>query len=144
MKIAFSQIYAEPGASFDLPGPLLKAVRERLDGLGKSIKQLSTKLSKEEFELVFIISTSSKIDSLNIKGPNVRRRTGEVEFSLFIPWLKTTTFEEKVEYVLPKIEEGITRVFERYNTDTFGVKDAVHTVLNQVRDNPENFQYRKS
>jgi hypothetical protein len=143
MKITFSQIYSEPGASFDLPGPLLKAVREGLDDLGRNIDQLSAKVDREDFELVLIISASSKLDALEIKGPNIRRKTREIEFSLFVPWQETKSFEEKIDYILPKIGEGVIGVFKRYGVDITGVDNAIQMVLKQAKASPEKFQYRK-
>ena len=142
MKIAFSQLYVEPGASFKrLDGPLLGAMRAALDGLGKNIDQLSSKFAGEDFELVFVLSARSDLDSLEIKGPNIRRKAQAVEFSLFLPWQKATDFKEEIEYVLPKISEGIVSVLTRYEVDASGVDAAIRNVLREARVDPKKFQF---
>ena len=143
MRIEFTQIYSEPGVSFNLPGPLLGAISDNLDGLEKNIEDLAAKFEGEDFELVFIISASRKLKALEIKGPNIRRKAHEVEFSLFIPWRAMANFAEKVEYILPKIAEGVCEVFGRYGVGTSGVHAAIQKVLQRAKQSPDQFQYNR-
>jgi hypothetical protein len=144
MRIEFTQIYAEPGASFNLPGPLLGAISKGLDDLRKNIEQLSSKFGEGGFELVLIISASSKLDALEIKGPNIRRKASEVEFSFFMPWRETANFAQKVEYVLPMIGEGVCGVLERYGVGSDGVDAVIQGVLREAKTSPDKFQYKKA
>ncbi|WP_010504042.1 hypothetical protein [Paenibacillus elgii] len=144
MNIDFTQLYYEPGTRFDSITPMiLDLLYERLDALKVSIPHFEEKLKDENYSLVFIISATKEKTTLEVRGPNILRKSKDVEFALHIPYKEVVNFTDQVAYVLDFIAEGIVWVFEKYAISSSGVAEAVESVARTVQENPEAFQYKK-
>jgi hypothetical protein len=133
MNIFFRQIYQEVGASFSIPIPILKSFRHHLDVLNKEIPTFVKKFSSNTFDLVFIINATLLTDELKTYGPNIRKKANEVEFSIHIPYKDTTTESHDIEYFLSEVSKGITMVFNLYEVDPSGIKEAANAAMTEAR-----------
>lgn len=142
MRNSFTQLYSEVGASFRrLDGPFLEAMMRNLDALNLIIEKFATSFKTNDFELTFILSAKTAIDSVKVMGPTWRHKAKDVEFVLSIPWRSTSNFVDEVQYVMPHIIEGISSVFTRYGVDASEVAPCLQQVLTEVLKNPKQFQY---
>ncbi len=142
MKFGFTQFYPEPETDFQLPGPFLRALKEKLNPLNKNINAFSERF-KEPFELVSIISAKHGIAAMEIKGPTFRKKAAEAEFVLYLPWKAKNQFVATVEYVLPYISQGISKILLDNGEKADGVDKAVLDLVAEVKINPTQFQYKK-
>jgi hypothetical protein len=140
MKFAFAQVYPEVGADFDLPGPLLSALRLQLEAQRWNIGAFQERFNRD-WTLVLLVS--AKRDSeLEVKGPTYVRKHPEVEFVIYVPYLHHQDFVKKVRYVFGALRDGLKVLFARYDSDLPGVDKVFDELLEAVRSNPKDFQYQ--
>jgi hypothetical protein len=142
VKISFVQLYSEVGASFDrVDGPLLQAIVCRFNTLEKNIDELARKFKENDFKLLLTISSKSDISDLEIKGPTIWKRENKVGFSLFIPWRKTNSFIDEVEYILPWIGRGLVSILNRYGVDGREIDQVFQEIIEEAKTSPNRFRY---
>lgn len=115
MKISFTQIYAEVGATFDLPFEFLSLIKDELSSTGFSIEKLKKKYGEAEFTLVLILTASSKLSAVEVKGPVYQRKLPKVEYALWIPHARHSSRVESLLYVTKSILDGIALLASKYD-----------------------------
>ena len=140
MKSQFTQIYAEVGVAFDLPHLLLKALRAKLDALGKTVPVFAKRFKTDDFVIDYIISATRRSGDLHVKGPGFLRKRPRVEFSIFIPYVEIADHGERMAYVLDQVGAGIREVLERYGVDSSGVEDCVREMIALVQSGSQDYQ----
>lgn len=143
MKISFTQIYVELNTSFDLSGGLLQLLAGQLNLLKKEISALQKKFEGKDFTLAFIITATRQSDDVQVKGPTWVRRMSRVEFAVYVPAREFSIFEEKIEYVLAKLAQGVIATFERYGSDSVGMQDVFAKVAVEARGNPALYRSKQ-
>lgn len=139
MKVSFSQIYPEIDTSFDMTNTILKELSGEINDLNIVFEHYKKLFNTDDFFIVFIISATRKNPELVVKGPTTLPKKKKAEFVFHIPYRETTSFHEKIEYVLPFIENGIRFVFEKYKADSYKIKDAVNAVGALINADPEKY-----
>ncbi|EBP9775095.1 hypothetical protein AH835_21380 [Salmonella enterica] len=141
MNIYFSQIYLEgEDTTFPITNTLIHLLSHQLDSLDKKIKHYEKLFKGDNYSITFVISATRKDDKLNIKGPTTKSKDKETYFSLFIPYKDIDSVTDKIMYALNYIEEGVIFVFNKYKTDSSGVKEAMESVKKIFMDDPEKYQ----
>lgn len=139
MNIQFSQIYAEVNTSYDITNTVLIPLTNRLDSLNKGIIHYENLFHSIDYSIVFIISATRQDKEL-VKGPTTCSKKKKTEFVIYVPYKEFKEFTEQIYYILDYIAEGIIFVFNKYKTDSSGIKDAVEEVKVLIANSPEKYQ----
>jgi hypothetical protein len=140
MNIAFTQIYLEPGVDFNLPGPLLRAARDRLSGLGLHAPYLNEAMQRDDFKLVFILGAHKGEEGVRVASPIFRRRQLEVEIPVSLPWVRCNGFDATVAYALPLIGEAVSQAV--VNGPEL-IQLTMRKLVDDVMASPEAYQWPK-
>jgi hypothetical protein len=143
MRIALASVYEEVGTSFHLSHLVVKFLREKLQELFNSleISEFSEKFGGNDFSLGFIISATRSSESLIVNGPVIMKKPKAVDFVLLIPFRQISDSQEKIDYVLTHITDGVEQVLRRYNAPDPGVAETVKNVATTIREDPQKFEY---
>ena len=117
MKIHAGQIYIQPNVRFPFSVAFQRWLSAELSQSTKPSVAFSQTYG-EDFDLMFRISAKAELTNCEICGPTVFRKTGDVEFTVFLPF---TVIQRKPEPIRAAIEfliDGILSVFERLGIDT--------------------------
>ncbi|MDN7225418.1 hypothetical protein QZL56_19505 [Providencia stuartii] len=139
MKILFSQIYAEIDTSYDITNSVLIPLKNNLDALDKNIIHYEKLFKTNDYSVVFII-TSTRGNSPLVKGPTTLSKKKKVEFVIFIPYKESTSFTERICHAIDYIEKGIIFVFDKYKSDSSGVKEVFEELKALIINDPEKYQ----
>lgn len=138
MNIVFTQIYVEPGVDFDLPGPLLRAVRVSLSDLDLHAPNLVDEMQRDDFKLVFVLGAHKDGEVVKLASPIFRRRQLAVEIRLSLPWVRCDGFGATAKHVLPHIGEGVSLTLP----DGAGlIRSALLKLLDDVMARPDEYQW---
>jgi len=105
------------------------------------IEAFKEKFRGADFSLGFVISATRKRDTFVIDGPIFLKKPKGVDFIFPIPYRQIENTQERIDYVLDHIAEGIVNVLRKYDVPDSGIAQAVKEVANTVRDNPKEFEY---
>ncbi len=86
MKIFVGQIYIEAGINYPFSHIFQRWISNELSSLVPSSPEFDLKYP--EFSLVFNMSAKAELLSPLIKGPTVFKKTKDVEYSIFLPYLE--------------------------------------------------------
>ncbi|MFL6463706.1 MAG: hypothetical protein ACJ73N_04770 [Bryobacteraceae bacterium] len=142
MRIALASVYNEVGTSFHLPHLVVKVLRERLQQLLASteILEFNEKFRTGDFSVGFIISATRKKETFTVEGPIFMKKPKGIDFIFLIPYKQVPDLNERIDYVLGYVAEGIVQVLRRYNAPDPGITDAVRNVAMFVHQNPKQFE----
>lgn len=140
MNIYLGQFYIEAGASF--PFSLFfqkwfgKNLTEFSNGWGINIEKYP-----EDFDLIFRISSKTKINEIEIKGPSIFKKDKNVEFTIFIPYRKIEQGDiDGIKVVCRSLIHAIELVFLEIGISPSILRSRSQEMIDAIVNNPDMFK----
>jgi len=136
MKVWFGQIYTDPGATF----PFSHVFQQRLSEAVSSRVQASDLYMDRfgaDFELMFRISAKSELESNEVLGPTVYRKTRDVEYTIFLPFSVVMRHNDAPRQAVVFILNGVFAVFESLQISTSPLAESSDEIIESLCADPE-------
>lgn len=117
MKVWFMQVYTEPGVNFPFSHHFQGRMSREVTALVKPSGKFSEKYG-EDFELMFRISAKESLQENLVTGPDVFRKTKDVEYLVFLPFGVIMRHADAPKVALQYLLKGVCDVFDRLEIDT--------------------------
>lgn len=115
MKFYFPTVYIEENVSFSLPQEFFTDLSYFInENPPLPISPIEDILKTEDYSIIAIISSKSKINEVLLLGPTYIKKNKEVEFTIFIPFFRTMNLKKRMEYVLNEVLKGILLIYKKY------------------------------
>src|SRR5262249_28304632 len=111
MKVAFSQVYIEPGANFPFSVHFQRLLTTEVTALVQpSANFLET--YGEVSELIFRVSAKHRLEDNEIKGPTVFKKEKDVEFTVFLPFDVIMTHSDAPKQAVHFLLKGVCEALD--------------------------------
>jgi len=141
MKIHFGQVYIDPGARFPFSHVFQGFLSDEITKVVVPSDQF-IKTYGSEFDLNFNVSAKKDLQDNEIKGPGVYRKSGHVEYSIFLPYdvianLDVTGRNERtLRSALQYLFKGVYSVFTSLGINPDAVRENQESLIEQICSNP--------
>jgi len=135
MKVFFSQVYVQVGISF----PFSHVFQKFLSAEMTEILQPSPMFIGcygEDYELMFRISAKQELESMEIKGPSIYRKTKDIEYTLFLPYTSIMKEPEPNKIALEYLYEGVYCVLSKYEINVSNLKTEQDRTIHKILTTP--------
>jgi hypothetical protein len=142
MKIFFGQVYIIPGVKF----PFSHHFQLRLSREITSIVVPSDKFMKKygrDYELMFNISAKDTIEDNEIRGPTVFKKTKDVEYTIFLPFMPISRQPDVPRSALTFLFKGVYTVLESLEIDSKAIKSLQSSLIDSICSDPMMFEQPK-
>lgn len=144
MNIDFTQLYIEPGASYNISGKSLEQLCDELNQLGIEIPAIRDRFKTDNYTLMLVISAKKNLDKPEVKGPKIRLAHKEAEFALYLPWVSCAGFAQEITHIYRNIADSIHLLLSRYEVPAAGVSAAVDRAIKDITNKPEKYQNKST
>lgn len=135
MKIYVSQIYIEAGVNFPFTHIFQGWIGEKLSSITEASESYKRRYG-EDFNLIFRMSAKAGINETEIKGPTVFKKTKDVEYSIFLPFITISVEENSLELALRYLLAGVIEVLDRLEIDSKEVARQTESIVAHIISEP--------
>jgi hypothetical protein len=131
MKVAFRQIYIEPGVNF----PFSVHFQCRLSEEVTSLVQPSARFIRNygsDFVLIFNVSAKEHLKANEIKGPTVSKRYKFVDYTVFLPFRVIIHQPDPPNAALKFLLKGVRDVFNMLEIDGAELANRQESLIEQI------------
>lgn len=135
MKVAFSQVYIEPGISF----PFSVDFQRRLTNAVTASVTPSTKFQGKygaDFELGILISAKRGLVDNDVRGPSCSKKYKVVDYTVFLPFDPIVTSREAPRLALAFLLQGVADVFDKLEFDKTRFLDQRQSLIDAICSDP--------
>jgi hypothetical protein len=140
MKAFVGQIYIQPGITYPFSHVFQKWASIEIS---KRIKPSSIFLKKysDDFEIMFRMSAKAELNNTEISGPTVYRKNKDIEFTIFLPYLKSSDDNhEKLKQPLKLFFDGVSIALESLGIDSSNIKKDSLDLIKKAISDPSMFE----
>jgi len=140
VKIFFSQIYIQEGITFPFTHNFQKYLSDEIT----SLVECSTEFNKTygpDWEIIFRISAKKDIDETEIKGPTLFRKDKDIEYTIFLPYVKIMNESDIYKAALNTILLSVREVLDSLGIVTTKLINSTDQIVNEICSNKEMVKY---
>lgn len=130
--VGLAQIYPEVGVHFENIFPWEKAKEWRIALERNLIPDGIFKKKHKDYQLVFLISASTLIGDLLIKGPTISKRNKTIDYVLWIPYARVVNDPKPLTKLTEYFKQGVAEVLRKLEYP----EESIQKVLKKITDKP--------
>ena len=138
MKLAISSLYSEVGCSFKISYLVRKKITELL--IEDIMEPFGLENIDKNLYLGLIISTSSKIYEVEVKGPHFDKRNGVVNYGLWLPYDKINNAENYVLSFINYLFDSLVIVFSKFSVPEHNIRNVERKSIEIIVNN-KDYEY---
>ena len=138
MNIYVSQVYPAAGVMFPFSHVFQKYMSQRLSSMASISPVLSGKYG-EAVNVVFNMSAKRDISEPQVVGPAFFRRTGDLEYTIFLPCGPLPHSKESLRRAVEALIQSIVSVFDAFSIDSSDITSHSNEMIRAVMANPDMF-----
>jgi hypothetical protein len=135
MKVAFSQVYIEPGANFPFSVHFQRLLTREVTALvqpsGRFIETYG-----DVSELIFNISAKHQLEDNDIRGPTVFKKPKNVEFTVFLPFDIIMTHADAPKHAVLFLLKGVCDALDILKIDKSRLLDKKQWLIDAICSDP--------
>ena len=135
MRIGTASLYCEPGYTFEIPYKIDLLIRNRLNEM--VTQKYLFDMIQTDVLLSFIVSTSSKTEKVEAKGPDVNKRQRTVTWGLWLPYKEITKANNPIKEYIRCFFEAAGMILEGFKVKKEDVQNVRKEVEEELRKNPD-------
>lgn len=135
MRIGTASLYCEPGYSFEIPYKIDLLIRNRLNEM--VITKYLFEMIQTDVLLSFIVSTNSKTEKVEVKGPDVNKRQQTVTWGLWLPYKEITEADDPIKAYIRCYFEAAGMILEEFKVKREDIQLVREEVEEELRNNPD-------
>jgi len=126
--------YNEAGYSFNFSHKVDNYIREII--ISEIFSKYKLSQENEGWFLNLIIATDSKTKTLDVRGPEIRKRQKMIDYGLWLPYDEITNSENPLEKYIDNFFDALILVFKKYDVDNRDILILKQETKNEILKNP--------
>lgn len=138
MKLVIGKLFAEPEYQFNISHYVTLYIK---DLLIKNIMDQNELTAKDEnIFLSLIITTNSKTTSIEVKGPSFNKKSGFINYGLWLPYEPIVKSENYLRTFIEYLFDSLIILFSKYSVKEEDIKKIQKIAEKEILNNPK-YQY---
>jgi hypothetical protein len=136
MKLAFSQVYIELGAGFPFSVHFQRLLTNEVTALVRPSGEF-VEAYGDMLELGINVSAKHHLDTSEIRGPTVFKKSKAVEFTIFLPFDVIMSYPDAPKHALQFLLKGVCDVLDLLKIDKTALLDTMPELIDTICTNPK-------
>ena len=139
MRVYFSQIYIQEGVNYPFSHVFQQYLSKNITELTESSEQFDKEYGND-WDIMFRISAKKELDKVEIKGPTVFKKTKDVEYTIFLPFVNIDLKSNKYSLAIENIIDSVCSILVDLNFSTTKIRNTKAQLINEICQTNEMFK----